>query len=96
MPYGVHHSKFFLSGYEEEGNHMCRLGIHTANLRRSDIERKTQGIYVQDFPAKAPKKQAAVAANPYKRAKVCDEDLRQFEGECLRLKTHCSYPILVH
>mmetsp|Transcript_1424 Transcript_1424/g.3377 ORF Transcript_1424/g.3377 Transcript_1424/m.3377 type:complete len:522 (-) Transcript_1424:338-1903(-) len=84
LPYGVHHSKFFLSGYEEEGKHMCRIGIHSANLRRSDIERKTQGIYVQDFPAKAPKKQAAAAVNPYKRAKVDeDDDLRQFEDDLI-------------
>lgn len=78
----MHHSKFFISGYEEDGNHKCRIGIHSANLRRSDIERKTQGIYVQDFPAKVPKKQVAAAVNPYKRARVDeDEDSRLFEDD---------------
>ena len=48
IPYGVHHTKFFLIGFAAT----VRVVIHTANLRYADIHRKAQGMYVQDFPLK--------------------------------------------
>ena len=52
IPYGCHHTKMFMVGYEENQQSMCRVVVHTANLMRGDIEYKTQGIYCQDFPLK--------------------------------------------
>ena len=49
IPYGVHHSKFFLIGYNDE---TMRVVIHTANLRNSDLHLKAQALYRQDFPFK--------------------------------------------
>ena len=46
IPYGTHHSKFFLLFY----SHGVRVVIHTANLVFSDCNNKTQGIFFQDFP----------------------------------------------
>eukprot|EP00804_Cyclotella_cryptica_P021741 CCRYP_012899-RA/>CCRYP_012899-RA protein AED:0.02 eAED:0.02 QI:303/1/1/1/1/1/2/90/665 len=63
IPYGVHHTKMFLVGYDEsrqQANNggsgcwqsMIRVVVHTANLMQQDIEWKTQGLYSQDFPLK--------------------------------------------
>lgn len=49
IPYGVHHSKFFLVGFN---NGTLRLVIHTANLRDNDIHLKAQAAYIKDFPSK--------------------------------------------
>jgi tyrosyl-DNA phosphodiesterase-1 len=49
IPYGVHHSKFFLIGYAD---HTCRVVIHSANLRYDDVHLKAQAAYVQDFSIK--------------------------------------------
>jgi tyrosyl-DNA phosphodiesterase 1 len=53
IPYGVHHSKLFLIGYrDDEDRSWCRVVIHTANLRHSDVHRKAQAAYMEDFPLK--------------------------------------------
>lgn len=49
IPYGVHHSKFFLVGYSDS---TVRVIIHTANLRYTDIHAKAQAAYIQDFSLK--------------------------------------------
>jgi tyrosyl-DNA phosphodiesterase-1 len=49
IPYGVHHSKFFLVGYSDS---TIRVIVHTANLTYTDIHVKAQAAYIQDFPLK--------------------------------------------
>jgi Tyrosyl-DNA phosphodiesterase len=52
IPYGVHHSKFFIVGYcdgREESRRRIRVVIHTSNLIFNDIMLKTQGAYAKDF-----------------------------------------------
>jgi tyrosyl-DNA phosphodiesterase-1 len=49
IPYGVHHSKFFLVGYSDS---TVRVIIHTANLLYNDIPVKAQAAYIQDFSMK--------------------------------------------
>ncbi|CAB9527498.1 Tyrosyl-DNA phosphodiesterase 1 [Seminavis robusta] len=51
IPYGVHHSKFFLVGFSSG---LLRVVIHTANLRHSDVNNKAQGAYIQNFGRKTP------------------------------------------
>lgn len=51
ITFGTHHSKGFLLGYADGG---VRVIIHTANYIYPDCNNKTQGIWYQDFPAKAP------------------------------------------
>jgi tyrosyl-DNA phosphodiesterase-1 len=50
IPFGVHHSKFFLVGFTDG---TLRVVIHTANLLDGDNHIKAQGAYIQDFPLKA-------------------------------------------
>lgn len=52
IPYGVHHSKFFLVGYSDG---ILRVVIHTANLLYSDLHQKADAAYMQDFPKKDTK-----------------------------------------
>ncbi len=49
FPYGSHHTKMFLIGYQDR----LRVIIHTANLTPVDIHKKAQGAYIQDFPMKS-------------------------------------------
>ncbi len=58
IPYGTHHSKFFLLFYAAG----VRVVVHTANLIFCDCNNKTQGLFFQDFPLRAPA--AAPAAAP--------------------------------
>ncbi|KAL7579337.1 hypothetical protein ACA910_014013 [Epithemia clementina (nom. ined.)] len=65
IPYGVHHSKFFLIGYNDD---TMRVVVHTANLRYSDLYNKAQALYRQDFSLKT--KQSAgptplVSSSPF-------------------------------
>ncbi|KAL7515998.1 hypothetical protein ACHAWX_001056 [Stephanocyclus meneghinianus] len=64
IPYGVHHTKMFLVGYDEKqqrannsgvgcSQSMIRVVVHTANLMQQDIEWKSQGLYSQDFSLKS-------------------------------------------
>jgi len=46
ISYGTHHSKAVLC-FNQTG---CRIAIHTSNYIISDWDRKSQGIWVQDFP----------------------------------------------
>ena len=46
--WGCHHSKAFLIGFEDS----LRVAIHTANIISCDINNKSQGIWMQDFPVK--------------------------------------------
>lgn len=48
LPYGTHHSKFFVVEYE----YGVRVIVHTANLIHCDMNNKTQAIWYQDFPLK--------------------------------------------
>ena len=45
---GKHHTKLFLIGY----GHKLRVIVHTANLRRGDIEHQANAAFIQDFPFK--------------------------------------------
>lgn len=49
IPYGTHHSKFFLLKYATG----VRVVIHSANLIFADCNNKTQALFFQDFPFKA-------------------------------------------
>lgn len=49
IPYGTHHSKFFLLKYATG----VRVVIHSANLIFADCNNKTQALFYQDFPLKA-------------------------------------------
>lgn len=66
IPYGCHHTKAFLVGYEENNKSMCRVVISSANLVNDD---STNGAYVQDFPLKQQNgdNKPASVKNPYKR-----------------------------
>ena len=55
IPYGVHHSKMFFIAFADG---TLRVIIFTANLVRGDLEFKTQGAYIQDFPLKKDESQA--------------------------------------
>ena len=46
--YGCHHSKYFIIGSKDG----VRVAIHTANIISCDINNKSQGIWMQDFPIK--------------------------------------------
>ncbi|KAL7554454.1 hypothetical protein ACHAWF_017905 [Thalassiosira exigua] len=95
IPYGVHHTKMFLVGYEDvtgDGSQsMCRVVVHTANLLLGDIEYKTQGAYCQDFPLKQKSQGAKMPkiVNPYKRKRdelsrtsdLYDEEETPFEDD---------------
>ena len=50
IPYGTHHSKFFIL-FHEDG--FLRLIIHTANLSDENVNWKTQGVWWQDFRFKS-------------------------------------------
>ena len=62
IPYGVHHSKFFLVGYsssthstqQQSSPPTMRVVIHTANMCFADDHLKAQAAYRQDFPKKTP------------------------------------------
>lgn len=58
IPYGTHHSKFFLLFYSSG----VRVVIHTANLIFSDCNNKTQGLFYQDFPFRREAAGAAAGA----------------------------------
>lgn len=58
IPYGVHHSKFFLVGYADQS---LRIIIHTANIRYDDIHCKAQAAFFQDFGLKSPENFTNVA-----------------------------------
>jgi tyrosyl-DNA phosphodiesterase-1 len=60
IPYGVHHSKFFLVGYSDA---TVRVIIHTANLLYGDIQVKAQAAYIQDFPLKEKQQQQQTNAS---------------------------------
>jgi len=90
--HGVHHTKCFLVGYEENGKSICRVVVHTANLVAGDVERQTNSVYHQDFPLKQQKttesKKPAAVANPYKRKRDSslfedDDDTSQFEEDMI-------------
>lgn len=51
IPYGVNHGKLFLV-YLKSG--LLRFCVTTANLIEMDWTRKTQGVWMQEFPRKAP------------------------------------------
>lgn len=51
IPYGVNHGKLFLV-YLKSG--ALRFCVTTANLIEMDWTRKTQGVWMQEFPRKAP------------------------------------------
>ena len=56
------------SRIESRRQSMIRVVVHTANLGESDVERKTNGLYAQNFPLKQNKMTAATdAVNPYKK-----------------------------
>ena len=86
IPYGVHHTKMFLMGYEDEmtSESKIRVVIHTANLHAGDCEYKTQGAYTQDFPLKQQQTKDDTKKtnvfNPYKKQK-CEEDDNPFGDE---------------
>lgn len=48
LDYGCHHGKMMLLFWKDT----LRVAITTANLIQKDYERKTQGIWLQDFPKK--------------------------------------------
>eukprot|EP00970_Alexandrium_tamarense_P015746 scaffold5469_cov175-Alexandrium_tamarense.AAC.7 len=66
---GCHHTKMFLTGYNEEGIDSIRVSVHTANLWRTDIEYKSQGVYSQVFPLKQ-KTPADDTVNKLKRKQI--------------------------
>mmetsp|Transcript_6269 Transcript_6269/g.14179 ORF Transcript_6269/g.14179 Transcript_6269/m.14179 type:complete len:655 (-) Transcript_6269:48-2012(-) len=81
IEYGVHHTKMFLMGYEDEesGISKCHVSIHTSNILHSDAELKSQGVYAQDFPLKvAPGKSTG---NPYSKEEDASKTPRQFEDD---------------
>eukprot|EP01105_Mastigella_eilhardi_P017501 TRINITY_DN4021_c0_g1_i1.p1 TRINITY_DN4021_c0_g1~~TRINITY_DN4021_c0_g1_i1.p1 ORF type:complete len:365 (-),score=93.00 TRINITY_DN4021_c0_g1_i1:667-1761(-) len=49
IPYGLQHSKLFLVFFKDK----LRVAVSTANLISIDYNRKTQAVWVQDFPPKA-------------------------------------------
>ncbi|KAL6077671.1 tyrosyl-DNA phosphodiesterase 1 [Balamuthia mandrillaris] len=53
FPYGTVHTKMMLVFFDDS----LRVAITTANLIDADYERKTQGIWVQDFPRASPSAQ---------------------------------------
>lgn len=43
IPYGCHHSKFFIVGFRSG---RLRIIIHTANMRYGDVHLKAQGVLI--------------------------------------------------
>lgn len=66
---GCHHTKMFLTGYNDEGIDSIRVSVHTANFWRTDIEYKSQGVYSQVFPLKQ-KTPADDTVNKLKRKQI--------------------------
>ena len=56
IDYGMHHTKMFLTGYDEiiggERQSFIRVAIHTSNLLEGDNQLKANGVYAQNFPLK--------------------------------------------
>jgi len=85
IPFGVHHTKMFLMGYEDRshkisGKHYIRVVVHTANLLPGDTNFKVQGVYAQDFPLKGANA-APLFTNPYKRNRS-DEQTKENKTTC--------------
>jgi len=74
IEYGLHHTKMFLTGYDEivDGNthSMIRVAVHTSNLLRGDNEMKANGAYTQNFPLK----HSRASRNAHKRMKSNDTE----------------------
>ena len=56
--YGCQHAKFFIVGFADG----VRVVVHTANIIKFDMENKSEGVFAQDFPLKAPPPPADGAA----------------------------------
>jgi len=72
IKFGMHHTKMFLTGYDEIVNGttqaMIRVAVHTSNLLRGDNEMKANGAYTQNFPIK----QSRASHNIHKQMKSDD------------------------
>ena len=66
IPWGTHHSKFFLFLTPST----CRVVIHTANLISCDCNSKNQAVWVQDFPIRSTCTRAAACTSPTRTAPV--------------------------
>eukprot|EP01117_Protostelium_nocturnum_P018820 TRINITY_DN7956_c0_g1_i1.p1 TRINITY_DN7956_c0_g1~~TRINITY_DN7956_c0_g1_i1.p1 ORF type:complete len:261 (-),score=86.21 TRINITY_DN7956_c0_g1_i1:1594-2376(-) len=80
IPYGTHHGKMFIIYYKSR----VRIAISTSNLNAKDYERKTQGIWMEDFPLKEKDSPASsefeITLRDYvKRIKVDDTPLASFD-----------------
>jgi len=92
IEYGMHHTKMFLTGYDEiiDGNiySMIRVAVHTSNLLRGDNEMKANGAYTQNFPLK----QSHASNHANKRMKRDDaESACSFELDLARYLESYGY-----
>lgn len=92
IEYGMHHTKMFLTGYDEiiDGKlqSMVRVAVHTSNLLRGDNEMKANGAYTQNFPLK----QSHISDHANKRLKKDDnESTCSFELDLARYLESYGY-----
>jgi tyrosyl-DNA phosphodiesterase 1 len=77
IPFGVHHSKFFLIGYDDDS---LRLVIHTA------LHLKTDAAYIQDFARKKKKRKDMTTTTT--RQEQDDDDLLDDDDDYVG---HCPF-----
>eukprot|EP00986_Skeletonema_menzelii_P013550 scaffold7979_cov149-Skeletonema_menzelii.AAC.1 len=92
IEYGMHHTKLFLTGFDEliDGNNhsMIRVAVHTSNLLRGDNEMKVNGVYTQNFPLK----QSHASQHTFKRMKSDEAESRcLFEDDLARYLESYGY-----
>jgi tyrosyl-DNA phosphodiesterase-1 len=91
IDYGLHHTKMFLTGYDEvidgKRQSFIRVAIHTSNLLEGDNQLKANGVYAQNFPLKE-QTQGRAMQNDYKRMKSDDATCLFEEDLCRYVKSY--------
>ena len=91
IDYGMHHTKMFLTGYDEiidgKRQSFIRVAIHTSNLLEGDNQLKANGVYAQNFPLKE-QIQGRTMQNDYKRMKSDDATCLFEDDLCRYVKSY--------
>ncbi|KAL7457886.1 hypothetical protein ACHAWC_010450 [Mediolabrus comicus] len=91
IDYGMHHTKMFLTGYDEvidgKRQSFIRVAIHTSNLLEGDNQLKANGVYAQNFPLKE-QTQGRAMQNDYKRMKSDDATCLFEDDLCRYVKSY--------
>ena len=83
--YGTHHSKGMLL-FTPRGVRVC---IHTANYIQTDVLRKTQGVWVQDFPLKSSSPSYSSSSASTSSSSSSSSALSDFEQQLVNYFRKC-------